>query len=69
METTDIKESASVKTEVATILAKRLELDPTDYLLAPYTPSNFKQAGCDASWVQPSTGATCKKLTTNQATP
>ena len=69
METTDIKESVSAKTEVATILAKRLELDPADYLLAPSTPSRFKQAGYDASWVRPPTVATCKKLTTNQATP
>lgn len=51
----DIRESSPARTEPATMLAKSLEFDPGDSLFAPFTPSRFRHADWDASWVPPPT--------------
>lgn len=40
----DIKESSPAKTEPAIMVDKSLEFEPGESLLAPFTPSRFKQA-------------------------
>lgn len=55
----DISESSPARTEPATIVANCLEFAPGVSLLAPLTPSKFKQADCDASCVPPPTVPTC----------
>ena len=40
----DIRDSSPAKTDPATMVAKSLEFDPGDSLLAPFTPCKFKQA-------------------------
>lgn len=45
----DIRDNSPAKTDPATMAAKSLEFDPGDSLLAPFTPSKFKQADWDAS--------------------
>ncbi|KAM2644280.1 hypothetical protein EV1_017968 [Malus domestica] len=51
----DISESSPASTEPATMVANFLEFEPGESLLAPFTPSRFKQAAWDASWVPPPT--------------
>jgi len=51
----DIRDSSPAKTAPATMVAKSLEFDPGSSLLAPFTPSMFKQADWDASCVPPPT--------------
>lgn len=43
-EMADIKESSPAKTDPATMIDKSLEFEPGESLLAPLTPSKFKQA-------------------------
>lgn len=51
----DISDSSPAKTEPATTLANSLAFDPGDPMLAPFTPSRFRHADCDASCVPPPT--------------
>lgn len=55
----DIKDNSPARTEPATMVANSLEFDPGESLLAPFTPSRFRHADCDASWVPPPTVPTC----------
>lgn len=57
----DIRESSPAKTAPEIIVANRLELSPGDWMLAPFTPSRFKQADWEASCVPPPTVPTCKQ--------
>jgi len=54
-EIADMRDSSPARTEPATIVAKSLAFEPGASLFAPLTPSKFKQADCDASWVPPPT--------------
>lgn len=56
----DMRESSPARTAPATILASCLEFKPGESLLAPLTPSKFKQADWDASCVPPPTVPTWK---------
>jgi len=40
----DIKDNSPAKTDPTTMVAKSLEFDHGDSLLAPFTPCKFKQA-------------------------
>lgn len=51
----DMRDSSPASTEPATMVASSLEFEPGESLLAPFTPSRFKQADCDASCVPPPT--------------
>ena len=62
----DIKESSPAKTEPAMMVANSFEFDPGDSLLAPFTPSRFRQADWDGSWVPPPTVPTCNKQKSNK---
>lgn len=55
----EMRDSSPARTAPATTVAKSLELDPGDSLLAPLTPSRSKQADCEASCVPPPTVPTC----------
>eukprot|EP01018_Ginkgo_biloba_P032249 Gb_26606 [translate_table: standard] len=55
----DMRESSPARTAPATILAKHWAFAPADSAFAPFTPSRFKQAACEANWVPPPTVPTC----------
>ncbi|GER36655.1 ribosomal L27e protein family [Striga asiatica] len=55
----DIRESSPANTDPATMVARSCEFEPGDSLFAPFTPSRFRQADCDANWVPPPTVPTC----------
>lgn len=51
----DISDNSPANTEPATTLANNRAFEPGDSKFAPFTPSRFKHADCDASWVPPPT--------------
>lgn len=48
-EIADMRDNSPARTAPATTVARSLAFEPGDSLLAPFTPSKFKQADCDAS--------------------
>ncbi len=59
----DIREISPASTEPATILASVCEFLPGDSKFAPFTPSRFRHAACDANCVPPPIVPTCKRRT------
>ena len=49
----DMRESSPARTEPATMVANSLAFEPGASLLAPLTPSRFRQADWEASCVPP----------------
>ena len=56
----DMRESSPASTEPATMVARSLAFEPGASLLAPLTPSRFRQADWEASCVPPPTVPTCR---------